>query len=247
MTLLQVDTLSRARTAPLQPAKHARQPLVLPAGAPEAAKWLALLIMTADHVDKYLFDEKLAGVYALGRIAMPLFVLVLAYNLARPGALERGVFKRTFVRMCIAGALATPVFVGLVGWWPLNIMFTLALATGVICLIEAGGKWRLAAAVAAFIVAGAFVEFWWPAIALCVAAWLFCKKPTVLRGAWVVLACASLAVINRNQWALASLPVAFVLSRISVSQISIPVPRARLFFYGYYPAHLVVLWVAARL
>jgi hypothetical protein len=149
--------------------------------------------------------------------------------------------------MGVAGALATPVFVALVGGWPLNIMVTLALATGILWLIQAGGAVHVACAVTAFVLLGAFVEFWWPALALCVAAWFFCRKPTALRGVWVVLSCASLAPINGNHWALASLPVALALSRISVDRLCIPVPRIRLFFYGYYPVHLVLLWMASRL
>ena len=55
-------------------------------------------------------------------------------------------------------------------------------------------------------------------------------------------ALASLYVINRNLWALAALPLIF-----AASQVKINVPRGRLGFYVYYPAHLAVLWGMARL
>ena len=71
---------------------HASLPpprLVLGDGTVEALKWLGLLFMTGDHVNKYLFAQKLPCLFELGRLAMPIFGFVLAYNLARSGALAR--------------------------------------------------------------------------------------------------------------------------------------------------------------
>jgi hypothetical protein len=197
--------------------------------------------MAADHVNKFLFNETLPGVYQLGRLSMPLFAFVLAYNLARPNALASDAFGRTLKRLIVAGLAATPAFVALVGWWPLNIMFMLALATAILWLLELRTTGTRVAAGGMFVMAGALVEFWWPALALCVTAYWFCKHPTWSRAIGVVAACAALAVINGNQWALASIPAVWLLSRVGVA-----LPRARLFFYAFYPAHLMVLWIAAR-
>ena len=57
-------------------------------GTIEGLKWLALVLMTGDHVNKYLFNATLPVLFEAGRIALPLFVFVLAYNLARPGTLD---------------------------------------------------------------------------------------------------------------------------------------------------------------
>nr|WEG85486.1 trbP [Escherichia coli] len=62
--------------------------MVIADGTIEALKWLALLAMTGDHVNKYLFNGTLPYLFEAGRLALPLFVFVLAYNLARPGALD---------------------------------------------------------------------------------------------------------------------------------------------------------------
>jgi len=104
-------------------------------------------------------------------------------------------------------------------------------------LIEAGGSARFVLAAIAFIIGGSFVEFWWPGVALCLAAWRYCKQP-----GWVALtvwtaSIAALFIINRNMWALAALPLIFLSSRISLNM-----PRLRKVFYVYYPAHLAVLW-----
>ena len=55
-------------------------------------KWLALVLMTGDYVNKYLFNGTLPRLFNAGRVTLPLFVFVLAYNLARPDTLERGVY-----------------------------------------------------------------------------------------------------------------------------------------------------------
>jgi len=55
---------------------------------------LGLALMTLDHINKHLLHERVTALFDLGRMALPLFGLVLAYNLARPGTLERGVYIR---------------------------------------------------------------------------------------------------------------------------------------------------------
>lgn len=58
-------------------------------GTVEGLKWLGLLLMTGDHVNKYLFNGTLPFLFEAGRLAMPIFVFVLAFNLARPGQIGR--------------------------------------------------------------------------------------------------------------------------------------------------------------
>ena len=84
-------------------------------GTIEAMKWLALLSMTGDHVNKYLFNGTLPFLFEIGRLAMPLFIFVLAYNLVRPGVYESGAYLRIMTRLTIFGLLASPVFIALGG------------------------------------------------------------------------------------------------------------------------------------
>ena len=63
--------------------------LTLTNGGAEALKWLALLLMVGDHVNKYLFNGTLPVLFEAGRICAPLFALVFAWNLARPGVAAR--------------------------------------------------------------------------------------------------------------------------------------------------------------
>ena len=217
-------------------------PRLAPAdGTVEALKWIALALMTLDHINKYLFHNGIPAFFDVGRLTLPLFGFVLAYNLARPDTLEKGIYLRVLKRLMIYGTLATIPFIGLGGiawgWYPLNIMATLFIAVSIMYLLEKGGTVRFVLAVCIFIVGGSSVEFWWPGIALCLAAWCYCKRPGWLALTMWIASIAALFIINRNLWALAAFPVIFLTSRISLK-----VPRLRNIFYIYYPAHLAVLW-----
>jgi len=212
-------------------------------GTVETLKWLAVLLMCADHANKYLFNETLPYCFEAGRIAMPIFVFVLAYNLARPDAGARGIYHRTLVRLSLFAVIATPPFLILGsltwGWWPLNILFTLLLVTAIVSQIdsaESRGKLRIGVAAALFIIGSAFVEFWWPAVALGVGFWAFSKRPNWIAGVAVAVSLLSLYWINGNFWALGVLPII-----ILASKANIPLPRMRWFFYAFYPLHLIAL------
>ena len=194
--------------------------LVIADGTLEALKWLALVLMTGDHVNKYLFNGTLPWLFNAGRVTLPLFVFVLAYNLARPDALERGVYPRTMQRLTLFGVLATPAFIALgglmAGWWPLNIMFALLGLTAMLYLIERRTVGGYAAAVTVFLVAGSSVEFWWPALAFGMAVWWHCKQPGRKPVAIALAALAVLWFVNSNLWALAAVPVLLLVSRLDL-------------------------------
>lgn len=238
--------VAMAGAAPVQSkAAPAPQPVRIANGTLEALKWLALALMTLDHVNKYLFAHKLPMAFQAGRLAMPIFVFVLAYNLARPGSFEAGAHWRTGKRLAVYGLLACVPYMSLgtvlAGWWPLNILFTLLCATAVFGLIDHGGKLQGVMAVAVFSLGGAVVEYWWPALAFALAAWYYCKQPTRKRLVWLVVATAALGLVNQNLWALAALPFLLAAPRVELSM-----PRMRHLFYVYYPAHLAVLWLASK-
>ena len=211
-------------------------------GSLEALKWIGLLLMTGDHFNKYLLHEASPALYALGRMAMPIFGFVLMAHLARPGALEAGVHRRVMKRLAIFALLATPAYVHLAGGWPLNILATLLLAALIIWLRERGGRVCRCAALIAFFLGGAMVEFWWPALLCCLGAWAFLRSPSRLRLLLWALATASLALINGNFAALVALPLIW-----GAAQIDIAVPRSRWVFYAFYPAHLTLIALVQQL
>jgi hypothetical protein len=205
-------------------------------GAVEALKWIALLCMVVDHVNAALYGREL-GLLAdvVGRVAMPLFAGVFGYNLARPGV---DLAKVQF-RLVGFGLLALPAHAylfGMAGFWPLNILYTFALAVFVIRQLQAG---RAGLALAAFVVGGFFVEYWWPGVALVLACWAATRSPRQSVGdvAAVGFALAALCLlVNGNAFGLLAVPVAVLVARWAPS-----VPRLRGWFLWFYPLHLFAL------
>ena len=206
--------------------------LALPAGSVETLKWLALVLMVLDHVNTYLLGGAVHWMFAAGRTVMPLFSLVLAYNLARgaPGAAWR-----TAHRALAFGVLSTPAFWALRGtWYPLNIMFALAASAVVIALLE---KQRGQQALLLGVAAGFMVEFWWPVIGATVAAWYFWRAPSWRPAVAWALCLLALTPVNGNLWAFAAVPV------MAVGAVMKTHPaRVRWVFYTAYPLHLTIIW-----
>jgi len=220
--------------------------IVVSDGTLEAIKWLALVLMVADHTNKYLLHDASHLLFNGGRIAMPLFVFVLAYNLARPDAYKRGVISRTMKRLALFGLLATPPFIALggllAGWWPLNILFALLSMTAIIYFLEQQTISGTLIACAVFIVGGSSVEFWWPVLAFGIALWWYCKTPHIAPLMIALVALLLLRIINGNYWAFSALPIL-----IASTALKIPAPRYQLLFYYFYPLHLTLLWLLTRL
>ncbi len=236
--------MTRAATAlpsaTRSPTRHLPR-LTLSDGSIEALKWLGLVLMMLDHVNKYLLHSRVPVLFDAGRTVMPIFAIVLAYNLARPGTLEQGSYTRVMTRLASAGALATLPFIALGGlgwgWWPLNIMFTLLVASGVMYLSEQGTLGRVLA-VGLFVLGGALVEFWWPALAIAVGAWSYFRRPNWTALLFVLVGLVALYDINKNLWALAALPLI-----VLAAHVNLAVPRVRWVFYAFYPLHLAVIWL----
>ena len=208
-------------------------PYALPSGTREALKWLALLFMTGDHVAKVVHGGYVPVVTELGRIAFPLFALVMACNLAQPGA----DLHKSMRRLILWGVLAQPLHAWAVGaWLPVNILLTFALAAVAIQALAQDRPWwlLLAAGVLPF-----FVDYRWAGVGLIVLCWIAFRH----RVWWLPLpGLAAVCAINGNGWALLAVPLAGVMARWPV-----PIPRARWWFYVYYVGHLGVLAAYAQL
>jgi hypothetical protein len=215
-------------------------PVLLADGSAEALKWLALVLMTLDHVNKYIYDGSLSWIFEIARISFPLFGFVLAYNLARPEAIGNGAPKRMMKRLLTFSLMASLPHVALdARFFPMNILATLLVSTSTIYLFEQAGfkKWY---GCIVFMLGGYIVEGNWFAIAVCVTAYYYCKSTTALRLLSVIVSLVVLGLfVNLNQWALAVLPIILI-----AQHFNLKINRHKNLFYWFYPAHLALIALA---
>ena len=215
--------------------------LVLANGTVELLKWLALFFMTLDHFNKYVYNGTIPYFFELGRLAMPIFSFVFAYNLARSNV-DNEVRSRVLKRLFALGLVSSIPYIALggvqYGWWPLNILFTLFTSGLIIHLIERKNQTSLLIAFVVFVLGGSVVEFWWPSILMTITTWFYCRSRDNKYLVIWLLSTASLYLINQNIWALGVLPILLLTPYIKIN-----FPRWRNAFYFYYPAHLSILWL----
>lgn len=242
-----------ARIAPRAP--YPAHGFVVSDGALEALKWIALVLMTGDHINKYLLGGQVPALFAAGRLVLPLFAFVFAYNLARPSTFATGAYQRAMCRLALVAAVATVPFVGLggllYGWWPFNILASFLVSAGVMHLIERGGIASRCLAALLFLAGGLFVEFWWPGVAMTLCAWWYLRRPSTTA---LLFWAASTAALGCIPWLLARVPMSLSLWSLAAfpvialaARLPLRVPRLRWAFYAYYPAHLCALWIAQAL
>lgn len=228
------------------PRRATLPPLVLPDGTLEWLKWLGVLLMTIDHVNKFLLATEHPWMLYLGRLTMPIFTAVLAYNLARPGALEKGLYKRTLERLLVFGTMTMPTYIAVGAtvedsFWPLNIMFCLAAIVVCVWLIDLDKAWAATAMIAVFAVAGMLVEYLWFGIGFGIAVWHYSRRPGWVSAVFLVLTCALLNIGNLLFWSLLALPLLWLAHRVPLR-----VSRVSLVFYAYYPLHFAAIWALQK-
>ncbi|PJL07460.1 TraX family protein [Stenotrophomonas maltophilia] len=207
--------------------------LTLGSGARELLKWIALLTMTGDHVAKVVYGGYLPVISELGRIAFPLFALVMACNLAQPGA----DLRKSIRRLAVWGVVAQPLHALAFGpWLPLNILLTFALAAVAVHALASNRPLLLLLAAG---MAPMLVDYQWAGVGFVLLGWLAFRH-----GAWwlLLIGLAAVCWANHNGWALLAVPVLLLAARVPWQ-----LARWRWAFYGYYVGHLAVLALIARL
>jgi hypothetical protein len=217
--------------------------LTVSSGSLEGLKWLAMIFMTIDHANRIFFDGSHIMAYRVGRLAMPLFSFVFAYNLARSGMLSLAGYFKISRRLIFFGLLSTPaylVMMTLQGLFPLNILFTfLVVSTALYCYDTAGSRML---ALVCFLGGGWFVEYHWFGVMVGISFWLYCKSPSMGSLLMCFGSLCFLDLANDSHWTLLSIPIIVLAAHIDVH-----VPRWRYFFWSYYPIHLTTLIVIKKI
>ncbi|MBA4696666.1 MAG: conjugal transfer protein TraX [Legionella sp.] len=214
--------------------------LRIPSGSLEGLKWLGLISMTVDHANRFFLAGHSETAYCIGRLALPLFAFVFAYNLSSINLSNSGHYQRILKRLLFFGVLAIPGYMAMKQLstpWPFNILFVFLIALLLFVLQTQKNIFTSFLAVLVFLLGGLLVEYSWCGIFFCFAAWSYCRKPSLLTATACFLAYWFLDYLNGNAWALLSLPIIFL-----AGQTDFKIKRIPHLFYYYYPAHLTFFW-----
>jgi hypothetical protein len=220
-------------------------PLGFTDGQLESLKWIALGSMFLDHFGRHLLGwGQETWVFALGRIAFPLFALVLGLNLAREG--DRAArAARTARRLAIWCAVSVLPSIWARGEPTLvNVLGTLGLGAAVCWAIASPSRVILRVAVCmAVAVASWWVEFGPAGVFLVPAIYLWCTQRQLEAALLAGLLLLLTARLNASfgGWpallgTLSTLPIAWSMARLPVWA-----PRLKLVFYLIYPIHLALI------
>lgn len=212
-------------------------------GMVEALKFLALVLMVLDHINRFVLGGNVPTFFYLGRLAFPLFAVILGWNLARPGLFDPGAGSRMLKRLFLFGLVASFPYNAMLDyqWWQLNILFTLWAGAAIIYLFRKQDVASIVLAAALFAGSGMVVDYAWHGVTVCITSWAYCRRPTWLSFFGWIASIASLAFINGNFLALLSVPILLFASRKEIR-----FPRYRYFFYWFYPFHLAVLGLVGQ-
>lgn len=219
--------------------------LELTSAQQELLKWVAVATMTLDHANRSLWPYQ-GWAFAVGRLAFPLFVFLLAFNTT----VRMVPLRRYVLPLLVFGVLSQPpVFVFFErGWLPLNILFTMLLGVtflGVVRVLRQRFPKLLAWSVAVIIWAGlgVFVEYGPTGVFLVPATQSLLTRFTLPRAALVVGLLLAANFLTPASFVPLLLPF-FVwgVTRMPVARLW----RSRWVFYAFYPLHLVLLWMLGR-
>jgi TraX protein len=210
-------------------------------GALEGLKLAALVTMVIDHANKYALEGAYPMMEHIGRVAFPLFALVIAANLRWNTADP----QRYFMRLAVWGVASQAIYMWATGRIELNILLTLAIGVQLVLAVEAlrqhssvlGALWLMVVIVATL---SCDYRLTGPLLVMLFHEWF--ARPGRYTALLVIL---GVAVLNASLLfapaALASLIVAG-----AVAWWRPRLPRiTRYWFYPFYPAHLAVIrWIA---
>jgi hypothetical protein len=210
-------------------------------GALEVLKLAALVAMVADHANKYALDRAYPMMEHIGRLAFPLFALVVAANLRWNTADP----QRYFMRLAVWGMASQAIYTWATGRTDLNILLTLGIGVQLVLAVEAlrqhssivGVLWLIVVIVATL---SCDYRLTGPLLVMLFHGWFARPGPYT-----ALLAILGVAALNTSLLfapaALASLIVA-----AAVAWWRPRLPRVtRYWFYPFYPTHLALIrWLA---
>ncbi|MFU2319310.1 TraX family protein [Rahnella sp. PCH160] len=101
----------------------------------DVVKCVALVAMLIDHMNDILLSPSSPLLYAVGRMAMPLFALIFAFNMAKQPGRAQELAKRQWKWAIITQPFFAFAFYDHQPWYALNILFVFAVCSQLVAWI----------------------------------------------------------------------------------------------------------------
>lgn len=101
----------------------------------DVLKCVALIAMLIDHMNDILLSPSSLLLYAVGRMAMPLFALIFAFNMAKQPGRAQELAKRQWKWAIITQPFFAFAFYGHQPWYALNILFVFAVCSQLVAWV----------------------------------------------------------------------------------------------------------------
>lgn len=232
--------------------------MIISPGAADRLKLTALVAMLADHANTLLLTHPRPELYALGRMAFPLFVLIWARNvMLRPERLQLRA-NRMWLWAVVTQPAFSLAFRGHDPWYALNILFVFA---GVTQLLAWHHRYRLAGMTGGILLLAlmtwplSVASYGVPGLVLALALAIFLHN-TSFRHRLTTGAAAFIALLALNSQHFLAIPVTVAVLAIlptvllpaaAVSMATSPAAGAEnrfmqaSFFYVAYAGHLLII------
>ena len=211
-------------------------------GTIEFIKWIAIIAMAVDHIGLILFPD-LTVLRMVGRVALPLFGFLLIHNYLFFTTDK----KKYIVRLWVFSAISQPFFYYIVSP-ALNIFVLLALALSSIYLIEstkgAGSNRAIESMTGFVIVSLALVFSFFINYGVFGFALLMFMYLSFTKSEYAFFVFASIALMNFSMTHVSYVFCGFLFYPIICfsGQLDLKMKRMNpLFFYMFYPVHLLII------
>lgn len=101
----------------------------------DVLKCVALAAMLVDHANDILLSPSSPVLYAIGRMAMPLFALIFAFNIARQPTRAQELANRQWKWAVVTQPFFAFAFYGHQPWYALNILFVFAVCSQLVAWV----------------------------------------------------------------------------------------------------------------
>ena len=208
---------------------------------------IAIITMTIDHLGLYLFDNN-PFMRIIGRLAFPLFAFMVAEGFRHTHS-----WQRYSLRILIASIVTQIIFyfahIALGIEYSHNVLFTLNFALIALALVKYSGFFFIAIPILGLIASVLNCEYGVFGVFLVVgfyyANMLFMDNVVARVGAQFLLLCAMmLSLAQYNNWPTQAFAI-FAIVPIALYSGKKGHRLPKLFGYGYYPLHLLIIFILA--